>query len=34
YKVTLSVITPQERNFVVVDDPLPAGVEVINTSFD
>jgi uncharacterized protein YfaS (alpha-2-macroglobulin family) len=34
YKVTLSVVTPQERNFVVVDDPLPAGVEVINTSFD
>ncbi len=34
YKVTLSVITSQERNFVVVDDPLPAGVEVINTSFD
>jgi len=34
YKVTLSIITPQERNFVVVDDPLPAGVEVINTSFD
>lgn len=34
YKVTLSVITPQERNFVVVDDPLPAGLEVINTSFD
>lgn len=34
YKVTISVVTPQERNFVVVDDPLPAGVEVINTSFD
>ena len=34
YKVTLSIITPQERNFVVVHDPLPAGVEVINTSFD
>lgn len=34
YKITLSVITPQERNFVVVDDPLPAGLEVINTSFD
>ncbi len=34
YKVTLSIVTPQERNFVVVDDPLPAGVEVINTSFD
>jgi uncharacterized protein YfaS (alpha-2-macroglobulin family) len=34
YQVTLSVVTPQERNFVVVDDPLPAGCEVINTSFD
>jgi uncharacterized protein YfaS (alpha-2-macroglobulin family) len=34
YKVTLSIITPQERNFVVVDDPIPAGIEVINTSFD
>ncbi|MEK7251374.1 MAG: alpha-2-macroglobulin family protein, partial [Bacteroidota bacterium] len=31
-KVTLRVITPQQRNFVVVDDPLPAGLEAVNTS--
>jgi len=34
YKVTLTVVTPQERHFVVVDDPLPAGFEVINLSFE
>jgi uncharacterized protein YfaS (alpha-2-macroglobulin family) len=33
YKVTLNVVTPYERNYVVLDDPLPAGFEVINTSF-
>ena len=32
-RVTLTVSTPQERSFVVVDDPLPAGVEAINLSF-
>jgi uncharacterized protein YfaS (alpha-2-macroglobulin family) len=31
-KVTLHVITPQQRNFVVVEDPLPAGLEAVNTS--
>jgi uncharacterized protein YfaS (alpha-2-macroglobulin family) len=31
-KVTLTVATGMERNYVVVDDPLPAGFEVINTS--
>lgn len=31
-KITLRVVTPQQRNFVVVDDPLPAGLEAINTS--
>ncbi|MGC8897764.1 MAG: MG2 domain-containing protein [Bacteroidota bacterium] len=34
YKVTLTVVTPQERHFVVVDDPLPAGFEAINLSFE
>jgi hypothetical protein len=34
YKVTLNLVTPYERNYVVLDDPLPAGFEVINTSFD
>jgi uncharacterized protein YfaS (alpha-2-macroglobulin family) len=33
YKVTLSVVTPQERTFVVVDDPLPGGFVVVNTDF-
>jgi len=33
YKVTLKVSTTQERHFVVVDDPLPAGFEVVNTAF-
>ncbi|MDQ7826047.1 MAG: alpha-2-macroglobulin family protein [Candidatus Eremiobacteraeota bacterium] len=32
YKVTLSVVTPQERSFVVVDDPLPGGFVVVNTA--
>lgn len=31
-RVTLRVITPQQRNFVVVDDPIPAGLEPVNTS--
>jgi hypothetical protein len=29
-QITLRVITAQERHFVVVDDPLPAGFEAIN----
>jgi len=33
YKVTLKISTTQERHYVVVDDPLPAGFEVVNTAF-
>ncbi len=33
YKVTLSIVTPQERTFVVVNDPLPGGFVVVNTDF-
>jgi alpha-2-macroglobulin len=33
FKVTLTVIVPQERNFVVVDDPLPAGFEAVNLNY-
>ncbi len=33
YKVTLSVTTTQDRHFVVVDDPLPAGFEPVNLGF-
>ncbi|HTO94968.1 MAG TPA: alpha-2-macroglobulin family protein, partial [Bacteroidota bacterium] len=32
-KVTLTVSSKQYRHFVVVDDPVPAGYEVVNTSF-
>ena len=32
-KVTLTISTNQDRTFVVVDDPVPAGFEIINTSF-
>jgi uncharacterized protein YfaS (alpha-2-macroglobulin family) len=32
-KVTLTVSSRQYRHFVVVDDPVPAGFEVVNTSF-
>ncbi|MDQ7063911.1 MAG: alpha-2-macroglobulin family protein [candidate division KSB1 bacterium] len=32
-KVTLSLSTPQERYYVVVDDPLPAGFEAVNLRF-
>lgn len=31
--VTLQVILPQERLFVVLDDPLPAGFEAVNPAF-
>jgi uncharacterized protein YfaS (alpha-2-macroglobulin family) len=34
YKVTLTIVSPQERHFVVVDDPLPAGFEPVNLSFN
>ena len=33
YLVTVSVQTSQERLYVVVDDPVPAGFEIVNTSF-
>ncbi len=32
-KVTITVTTKQDRHFVVVDDPVPAGFEIVNTSF-
>ena len=32
-KVTVSVIAHQDRNYLVVDDPVPAGCEVVSTSF-
>jgi len=32
-KVTLTVSSNQDRHFVVVEDPVPAGMEVVNTSF-
>jgi uncharacterized protein YfaS (alpha-2-macroglobulin family) len=32
-KVSLTVVASQARNFVVVDDPLPAGFEPVNSSF-
>jgi hypothetical protein len=32
-KVTLTISTNQARNFIVVDDPVPAGLEIVNTSF-
>ncbi len=31
-KITIRVMSPQGRNFVVVEDPLPAGFEAVNTS--
>jgi alpha-2-macroglobulin len=33
YKVTITLITPFDRYFVAVDDPLPAGFEPVNLSF-
>jgi uncharacterized protein YfaS (alpha-2-macroglobulin family) len=32
-RVTIAVTVGQERHFVVVDDPLPAGFEVVNRTF-
>lgn len=32
YKITLDVLVPQQRHFVVVNDPLPAGFEAVNSS--
>ena len=34
YKVSVSVISPVNRDQVVVNVPLPAGLEVVNTSFN
>jgi len=31
--ITLQVVTPQERLYVVMDDPLPAGLEAVNPNF-
>jgi uncharacterized protein YfaS (alpha-2-macroglobulin family) len=33
-KVTLRVVSPADRNYVVVDDPLPAGLEALNSAFE
>jgi alpha-2-macroglobulin len=32
-KVSITVIAPLERNYVVVEDPIPAGFEIVNQSF-
>jgi alpha-2-macroglobulin len=32
-RVTIAVATNKENHFVVVDDPVPAGVEIVNRSF-
>jgi len=32
--VNLTVVAPSEREFVVIDDPLPAGLEAVNTSLE
>ncbi len=32
-KVTLTVVVPQARHYVVVDDPLPAGMEAVQVTF-
>jgi uncharacterized protein YfaS (alpha-2-macroglobulin family) len=34
YMVTLTVVSPRDRRFVVVNDPLPAGCEVVQTQFE
>ncbi|CAN0206517.1 unnamed protein product, partial [Phaeothamnion confervicola] len=34
YMVTLSLVTPTERHYVVLSDPIPAGFEVVQTNFD
>jgi len=34
YRVTLTVLTPTERRYVVVDEPVPAGFEVVQTTFE
>ncbi len=32
-RVTLTIVTGQQRHFIAVSDPLPAGWEAVNTSF-
>ncbi len=34
YMVTLTVVSPRDRRFVMVSDPLPAGCEVVQTQFE
>jgi len=34
YRVTLTVLSPAERRFVVVEEPVPAGFEVVQTTFE
>ncbi|WP_176521577.1 Ig-like domain-containing alpha-2-macroglobulin family protein [Longimonas halophila] len=33
-RVTLRLNSPTDRNYVVVDDPLPAGLETLNSAFE
>ena len=33
YKVTVSVITPVNRSYIVVNEPIPAGFSAVNTAF-
>ena len=33
-KIRLTLVSPTERRYVAVEDPLPAGLEPINTSFE
>ena len=33
-RVTLRLNSPTDRNYVVVDDPLPAGLETVNSAFE
>ena len=32
-RVTLQIVVPDRADFVAVDDPLPAGLEAVNTAF-
>ena len=32
-RVQLTMVIPEDRNYVAIEDPLPAGLEPINTSF-
>jgi len=34
YKVTLTVVSPHDRRFIVVNDAVPAGFEVVQTTFE